>query len=187
MRGSIRSRPGAASDAVSPDAPHAGGQFGAQDCKRGVVRAALRPYDDVHRRQCRECVASHDLSQPAAQAVARHGAELEARHDDADAGVVLRVGAPSDVEVCGARAAARFPAGVEIRTARESHAARIPLARSATPVLGGQADGEALAPLLPPAGQDRAPPYPLPSRPESVLIDAAPVARAITRTHKITS
>src|SRR5207245_4346074 len=55
------------------------------------------------------------------------------------------------------------------------------------PVLGGQADREALAPLLPPAGQDRAAPHVFHPRAESMLVDAPPIARAIRRTHTFLS
>src|SRR5881398_145588 len=76
----------------------------------------------------------------------------------------------------------------------ERYPSRAPDARDAdtalplaTPVLGGQADGEALAPLLPPAGQDRAAPHILHPRAESMLVDAPPIARAIRRTHTFLS
>ena len=51
-------------------------------------------------------------------------------------------------------------------------------------MLGRQADGEALAPLLAPPGQDRTPPLCFHPRSESVLIDPPPIARAVCRTHK---
>jgi len=56
-----------------------------------------------------------------------------------------------------------------------------------TPVFGRQAYGEALAPLLPPAGQDGATPHVFHARAKSVLVDAPPIARAIRRTHTFLS
>src|SRR5205823_13844242 len=70
--------------------------------------------------------------------------------------------------------------------ARGARAAGTALALVA-PVFGRQADGEALAPLLPPAGQDGAAPHVFHARAKSVLVDAPPIARAIRRTHAFLS
>jgi hypothetical protein len=93
--------------------------------------------------------------------------------------------APGQVEVRGAQALPLLPAGRELRAACQAEAPRVPLARLPTPVLGWQPDGEALAPLLPAAGQDRAAPFVFHTRSEAMLIDAPPIARLIRRAHTV--
>jgi hypothetical protein len=77
-----------------------------------------------------------------------------------------------------------FPAGGELRAARDANAARVPFARLPAPVFGWNTDDELLAALLAPAGQRRAAPNGFHPRAETMLIDAPPIPRPICRTHK---
>jgi len=108
---------------------HTAGQFGAQDCKRGGICGALGAHNEVDGREQGERFAPQHFAEAAAQAVARHGSELEAGNDDTDSRVPRAVGAPGEVEVWGAPPTPFFPAGGELRAAREAHAAREAFAR----------------------------------------------------------
>ena len=158
-------------------------QFGAQGCKRGGICRAFRAHDQIHGREAGEHVASQDLPHAAPQLIAGHCGGLEAWNDDSCSWMARLIEAPGQVEVRGAQALPLLPAGGELRAPRQAEASRVPLARLPTPVLGGQPDGEALAPLLPAAGQDRAAPFVFHARAEAVLIDAPPIARLIRRAH----
>jgi hypothetical protein len=76
-----------------------------------------------------------------------------------------------------------FPAGGELRAARDTDPARVPLARLPAPVFGWNANDELLAALLAPAGQCGAAPNGFHPRAKSMLIDAPPIPRPICRTH----
>jgi len=107
-------------------------------------------------------------------------------HDEPETRVTQRAVTPGQIEVLGATAAAstRFPAGGELRAARNAYAARIPFARLPAPVFGWNTDGETLAALLASAGQCGAAPDRFHPRAKSMFIDAPPIARPVRRTHK---
>ena len=106
------------------------------------------------------------------------------RNDEPETRVTQITVTPGQIEMLRAPAATCFPAGSEIRAARDTHAARVPLARLPAPVFGWNTDGETLATLLAPAGERGAAPNGFHPRAKSMLIDAPPVARPIRRTHK---
>ena len=106
------------------------------------------------------------------------------RHDEAKPRVTGGVVTPDKIEMGCAPPAACFPAGRELRAARDTHAARVPLARLPAPVFGWRTDGETLATLLATTGQCGTAPDGFHPRPESMLIDAPPISRPICRTHK---
>jgi len=106
------------------------------------------------------------------------------RNDEPETRVTQITVTPGQVEMLRAPAATCFPAGSEIRAARDAHAARVPLARLPAPVFGWNADDELLAALLAPAGERGATPNGFHPRAKSMLIDAPPIARPIRRTHK---
>jgi len=122
--------------------------------------------------------------QPAAQTIARHGRRLMTRHDQAEPRVTRGIVTPSQIEVPGAAPASRLPAGCELRAARDTDAARVPLARLPAPVFGWNADDELLTALLAPARQRGAAPNGFHPRAEAMLIDAPPIARPICRSHE---
>jgi len=106
------------------------------------------------------------------------------RNDETETRVTQISVTPGQIEMLRAPAATCFPAGSEIRAARDAHAARVPLARLPAPVFGWNADDELLAALLAPAGERGAAPNGFHPRAKSMLIDAPPIARPIRRTHK---
>src|SRR5438477_12149612 len=108
-----------------------------------------------------------------------------ARDDESQARVTRITVTPNQIEMLSASTVAPrcIPAGGELRAARDTHAARVPLARLPAPVFGWNADDELLAALLAPAGQSGAAPNGFHSRAESMLIDAPPIPRPICRTH----
>src|SRR5437867_11464346 len=106
------------------------------------------------------------------------------RNDETETRVTQIAVTPGQIEMLRAPAATCLPAGNEIRAARETHAARVPLARLPAPVFGWNTDGETLATLLAPAGERGAAPNGFHPRAKSMLIDAPPIARPIRRTHK---
>jgi hypothetical protein len=91
---------------------------------------------------------------------------------------------PDHIEMPRMPASACFPAGRELRAARDAHAARKPLARLPAPVFGWRTDGETLATLLATTRQCSAAPDGFHPRAKSVFIDAPPIARPISRSHK---
>ena len=76
------------------------------------------------------------------------------RDDESETRVTQSAVTPGQIEMRCATAATptRFPAGGELRAARDAHAARVPFARLPAPVFGWNTDGETLATLLAPAG-----------------------------------
>jgi hypothetical protein len=106
------------------------------------------------------------------------------RNDESKTRVTRSIVTPDQIQVLGAPPAARFPAGGELRAARDADAARVPLARLPAPVFGWNADDETLATLLAPAGECGAAPNGFHPRAKTMLIDAPPIARPIRRTHK---
>src|SRR6266705_3633952 len=124
--------------------------FGAQGCKWGGIRRARRPDDQVDRRQLGEGehVTSENLSQSAAQTIAGHRGGLKSGNDDPHPRMARRVGPPSYVEMWGAPAATRLPAGCKLRTARQAGAARKPLARYRLRCLEGRRTVRRLRPFL---------------------------------------
>ena len=173
--------------AASRQRLHRARQFGAQHCKRGGVRGALRTNHEIDRWKVSQHVAPQDLTQPPAQAIAPGGRRLMARNDEPETRVTRTTVTPGQIEMRRAPAAARFPAGGELRAARESDAVRVPLARLPAPVFGWRTDGETLATLLAPAGQCGAAPNGFHPRAKSMFIDTPPIARPIRRTHKFLS
>jgi hypothetical protein len=105
------------------------------------------------------------------------------RDDEPETRVTQSGVTPGQIEMLRAPAAACFPAGRQLRAARDAYAARVPLARLPAPVFGWNADDELLAALLAPAGQCGAPPNGFHPRAETMLIDAPPIPRPICRTH----
>jgi len=105
------------------------------------------------------------------------------RNDETETRVTQTTVTPGQIEMLRAPAATCFPAGSEIRAARDTHAARVPLARLPAPVFGWNTDGETLATLLAPAGQRGAAPNGFHPRAETMLIDTPPIPRPICRTH----
>ena len=103
--------------------------------------------------------------------------------DETETRMTSGIVTPRQIEVLRAPAAAGFPAGRELRTARDAYAARVPLARLPAPVFGWSRDGETLATLLAPAGQCGAAPHRFHPRAKSMLIDTPPIPRPICRTH----
>ena len=106
------------------------------------------------------------------------------RNDETETRVTQITVTPGQIEMLRAPAATCFPAGCEIRAARDTDAARVPLARLPAPVFGWNTDGETLATLLAPAGECGAAPDGFHPRAKSMLIDAPPISRPIRRTHK---
>ena len=112
------------------------------------------------------------------------GRRLMTRNDESETRVTRHIVTPDQIEVLGAPTAACFPAGRELRAARDADAARVPLARLPAPVFGWSTDGETLATLLAPAGQCGAAPNGFHPRAETMLIDTPPIPRPICRTHE---
>ena len=111
------------------------------------------------------------------------------RNDETESRMTQSGVTPGQIEMLGAATMTTptptcFPAGGELRAARDAYAARVPLARLPAPVFGWNADDELLAALLAPAGQCGATPNRFHPRAKSMLIDAPPIARPIRRTHK---
>jgi len=106
------------------------------------------------------------------------------RNDETEARVTQITVTPGQIEMLRAPAATCFPAGSEIRAARDTHAARVPLARLPAPMFGWNADDELLAALLAPAGQRGAAPNGFHPRAETMLVDAFSIPRPICRTHR---
>jgi len=111
-----------------------------------------------------------------------------ARNDETESRVTQRRVTPGQIEMLRAVTMTTptptcFPAGGELRAARDAYAARVPLARLPAPVFGWNADDELLAALLAPAGQSGAAPNGFHPRAKSMLIDAPPIPRPICRTH----
>src|SRR5881296_3832256 len=102
--------------------------------------------------------------------------------DETETRMTSSIVTPRQIEVLRAPAAG-FPAGRELRAARDAYAARVPLARLPAPVFGWSRDGETLATLLAPAGQRGAAPDGFHPRAKSMLINAPPISRPICRTH----
>src|SRR5207247_3167666 len=109
---------------------------------------------------------------------------LMAWDDETKTRMTSSIVTPRQIEVLRAPPAAGFPAGRELRAARDAYAVRVPLARLPAPVFGWRRDGETLATLLAPAGQRGAAPDRFHPRAKSVFIDAPPIARPVRRTHK---
>src|SRR6185369_2195463 len=105
------------------------------------------------------------------------------RNDEPESRVTGGIVTPDQIEVRCAPAASRFPAGRELRAARNADAARVPLARLPAPVFGWNTDDETLAALLAAARQGGAAPNGFHPRAESMFIDASPISRPICRTH----
>ena len=110
-------------------------------------------------------------------------------YDEPETRVTQIAVTPGQIEMLGATTLTTpsptcFPAGGELRAARDAYAARVPLARLPAPVFGWNTDGETLATLLAPAGQCGAAPDRFHPRAKSVFIDAPPIARPVRRTHK---
>jgi len=103
--------------------------------------------------------------------------------DETETRMTSGIVTPRQIEVLRAPPAAGFPAGRELRAARDAYAARVPLARLPAPVFGWSRDGETLATLLAPAGQRGAAPDVFHPRAKSMLINAPPISRPICRTH----
>ena len=160
------------------------GQFGAQDCKGGAVGGSLGADDEIDRRQYPQHVAAQDFTQAPAEAIAKGGRRLMTWHDQSQPRMTRSVVTPDQIEMPSVPARACFPAGRELRAARDAHAARKPLARLPTPVFGWNADDELLAALLAPTRQRGAAPDGFHPRAETMLIDAPPIARPICRSHK---
>ena len=106
------------------------------------------------------------------------------RNDETETRVTQITVTPGQIEMLRAPAATCFPAGCEIRAARDTDAARVPLARLPAPVFGWNTDGETPATLLAPAGERGAAPNGFHPRAETMFIYAPPVSRPIRRTHK---
>src|SRR5260370_36979732 len=104
------------------------------------------------------------------------------RDDEPATGMTGCTVTPDQIEMLGTPTTACVPAGRELRAARDTHAARVPLARLPAPVFGWNADDELLAALLAPTGQSGAAPNGFHPRDESTLIDAPPVPPAICST-----
>jgi hypothetical protein len=177
-------RKGAGLVAASRQRLHHAGQFGAQGCKRGGVRRALRADHEIDRGEGTEQVAAQDLTQAPAQPIAGDGGRLVPRNDEPETGVARCIVTPDQIEVLGPAPATGVPAGRELRAARDPSAARKPLARLPAPVFGWNTDDETLAALLAPARQRRATPNGFHPRAKSMFIDASPISRPICRTHK---
>jgi len=73
--------------------------------------------------------------------------------DEPETRVTQAAVTPGQIEMRGATTATLpcFPAGGELRAARDPHAARVPLARLPAPVFGWNTDDELLAAFLAPA------------------------------------
>ena len=163
---------------------HRAGQFGAQGRKGGAVGGPLGADDEIDGRKYPQHVAAQDFTQPPAQAIAQGGRRLMTWHDQSQPRMTRCIVTPDQIEMASVPARTCFPAGRELRAARDTHAARVPLARLPAPVFGWNADGETLATLLAATGQRRAAPDGFHPRAKSMLIDAPPIARSICRTHK---
>src|SRR5690349_8734157 len=99
------------------------------------------------------------------------------RHDESESRMTQCTVTPCQIEMRRAPAATGFPAGREVRAARDAYAARVPLARLPAPVFGWSTNGETLATLLAPAGECGAAPHRFHPRAKTMLIDAPPIAR----------
>ena len=108
------------------------------------------------------------------------------RDDESETRVTRITVTPGQIEMRGTTAAThpRFPAGGELRAARDAYAARVSLARLPAPVFGWNTDDELLAAFLAPAGQRGTAPNCFHPRPKPMLIDASPISRPIRRTHE---
>ena len=111
------------------------------------------------------------------------GRRLMTRDDESETRVTRSIVTPDQIEMLRTPPAACFPAGRELRAARDTDATRVPLARLPAPVFGWRTDGETLATLLAPAGQRGTAPNGFHPRAETMLIDAPPIPRPICRTH----
>jgi len=109
--------------------PHTVCQFGAQDWSGGDIRGPLGAHDEIDGWQQREGFAPQHLPEASAQTIARHSGKLEPGNDDCNPRVARLIGAPSELEVRCAPPTPFFPAGRELRTARQPHAPWKPLAR----------------------------------------------------------
>src|SRR2546428_6969989 len=109
-------------------------------------------------------------------------------HDESQTRVTRVTVTPGQIEMQSAPSLAPrcFPAGGELRAARDAHAARVPLARLPAPVFGWRTNGETLATLLAPAGNCRAAPNGFHPRAKSTAIDAPPTSRPARPTPKFT-
>jgi len=105
------------------------------------------------------------------------------RNDEPESRVTGGIVTPDQIEMLRAPTPSCFPAGREFRAARDTDAARVPLARLPAPVFGWNTDDETLAALLAPAGQCGAAPNGFHPRAKSMFIDASPISRPICRTH----
>jgi hypothetical protein len=159
------------------------GQFGAQDRKGGAIGGPLGAYDEIDGRKYPQHIAPQNFTQSPAQAIATCGGGLMARHDQSQPRMTRGTLTPDQIEMPRVPARACFPAGRELRAARDAHAARKPLARLPTPVFGWNADDELLAALLAPPRQRGAAPNGFHPRAKSMFIDAPPIARPICRSH----
>ena len=162
---------------------HRSGQFGAEDCKGGAVGGAPGADDEIDGRKYAQHVAPQDFTQPPAQAIACDGGRLMTRHDQSQPRMTRSIVTPDQIEMPRVPARACFPAGREIRAARDARAARKPLARLPAPVFGWNANDELLAALLAPARQRGAAPNGFHPRAKTMFIDAPPIARPICRSH----
>ena len=111
------------------------------------------------------------------------------RNDETESRMTQSGVTPGQIETLGAATLTTptptcFPAGGELRAARDAYAARVPLARLPAPVFGWNADDELLTALLAPARQRGAAPNGFHPRAEAMLIDAPPIARPICRSHE---
>ena len=72
--------------------------------------------------------------------------------DEPETRVTQAAVTPGQIEMrCASATPTRFPAGSELRAARDTHAARVPLARLPAPVFGWNTDDELLTAFLAPA------------------------------------
>ncbi|HYX80928.1 MAG TPA: hypothetical protein VE714_00950, partial [Gemmatimonadales bacterium] len=100
-----------------------------QHCKRGGICRALRANHQIDGRQPAHHIPSENLTQPAAQAIATGSRRLMPRHDEAEPWMTGTIVTPDQIEMSCVPPAPGFPAGRELRAAREAYAARVPLAR----------------------------------------------------------
>ncbi len=160
------------------------GQFGAEDRKGGAIGGSLGADDEIDRRKNSQHVAPQDFTQSPAQPIACDGGRLMTRHDQSQPRMTRSIVTPDQIQMPSVPTRACFPAGRELRAACDARAARKPLARLPTPVLGWSTDGETLATLLATARQCGAAPNSFHPRAKSMFIDASPISRPIRRTHK---
>jgi hypothetical protein len=105
-------------------------------------------------------------------------------HDESEPRVTRSTVTPDQIEMLRAPPATCFPAGGELRAARNAGAARVPLARLPAPVFGWDTDDETLAALFAAARQCGTAPNGFHPRAKSMFIDASPISRPVCRTHK---